>query len=642
VLIIEDLPTDAELNEREVRTVLPSAEFLRVETKEAFLDALDAFRPDLILSDFKLPRFDGLTALKLAQELVPETPFLVITGSINEDTAVACMKAGAWDYVIKEHLRRLGPAVLNALGQKRLRQERRRAEDAARENVELYRKLFEHHAAIKLMIDPESGKIIDANGAAVEFYGWRRDELRRMTIQEINTLPPDEVRKAIKTVRSRKRFHFEFRHRRADGSVRDVEVFSSRIELKGKDILHSIIHDITDRKEAEKEHRRLEAALQQARKMEAVGQLAGGIAHDFSNILNAVVGYAGLLQMQMDRADPLRHYADEIVEAGMRGAALTLQILAFSRKQVLDVRPANMNDIVAGIELMLRRLVREDIGLELDLSGGALTVLADENQVGQVLINLVANARDAIARGGTIRIKTESFVMDPAYVALHGFGREGAYVLLSVADNGRGMDAATRSRIFEPFFTTKEVGKGTGLGLAVVHGIVKQHNGFVNVYSEPGHGTVFKIYLPLTDRLPEQERSRRHERAAGGTETLLLAEDDASLRKMSVALLRHHGYAVLEAADGAEALRVFSEHRDRIRLVLLDGIMPHRNGKEVFDEIRGERPGMRAIIMSGYAEEMFADGGVPAGAVFLQKPVRPDALLRAVREALDRAAPHGP
>lgn len=251
ILIVEDLPTDAELCEREIEKVLPESRFMRVETQEDFLAALERFQPGLIISDYKLPRFDGMTALKLALTHAPETPFIILTGSMNEETAVACMKAGAWDYVIKEHIRRLGSAVISALGQKKVRQDRRAVTESLRRNEELFRKLFEDHTAVKLLIDPDTGNIVNANEAAATFYGWSRERLKEMKMQEINTLPPEDIKQAMEEVRAQQRTHFEFRHRRADGSIRDVEVFNSKIDFDNKDLLHAIVHDITDRKLAE-------------------------------------------------------------------------------------------------------------------------------------------------------------------------------------------------------------------------------------------------------------------------------------------------------------------------------------------------------------------------------------------------------
>ncbi len=398
-----------------------------------------------------------------------------------------------------------------------------------------------------------------------------------------------------------------------------------------------IYEDITSRKRAEKEHYKLEEELRHTQKLEGIGQLAGGIAHDFNNILSAVVGFAGLLQMKMDKSDPLKHFADEIASAAQRGANITHQILAFSRKQVLDMKPVDLNEIIHSLEKMLYRLVREDVSIEIDLFDKALVVLADTSQIGQVLINLVTNARDAMPQGGRLSIATGHFFMSSDYVRMNGYGAQGEYALLTVSDSGTGMDPETKAKIFEPFFTTKELGKGTGLGLAVVHGIVKQHGGFIDVYSEEGKGTRFKILLPLTEHIAEQTEIKPTVEIKGGTETILIAEDDATLRKLSTTILSHYGYQVIEAIDGDDAIGKFVENCAIIRLAILDGIMPHKNGREAFEEIRRLCPNTKAIFLSGYAEDIFAhDGILDNTAVFIQKPVKPEDLLSTVRNMLDK------
>ncbi|MBI5075837.1 MAG: PAS domain S-box protein [Nitrospirae bacterium] len=634
----------------------------------------------------------------------------------------------------------------------------RRSEKLLRKSETLFRNLFENHTAVKLILDPDTGAIIDANNAAANFYGWSREQLKQMKIQDINTLSAEEVQRDMKKAGTLEQTSFEFRHRKADGSIRNVEVFSSQIVANGKNLLHSIIHDITDRKQAEERlsqseaefrrlsqefnglldaipdilllldknlkvlwanraaaesigekpealagrfchtlwygratpcepcpvaesllsgkrrnatvtrpdgriwdvrtvpltdeqgritnvieverditvHRQMEDQLRHSQKLEGVGQLAGGIAHDFNNVLTAVVGFAGLLQVKMDMSDPLRHYADEIMAAGQRGASLTHQILAFSRKQVLDMKPVNLNEIIRNLEKMLHRLLREDIRIELNLFSKDLPIFADASQIDQVMINLATNARDAMPDGGKLSIATEPFEMDREYSEMHGYGSPGKYALLTISDSGCGMDPETKSRIFEPFFTTKEVGKGTGLGLAVVHGIVKQHNGYINIYSEVRNGTIFKIYLPLTEYAAKETKEETEDQIRGGTETILIAEDDASLRTLSRTVLSHYGYKVLDAVDGDDAVIKFSRDKESIKLVILDGIMPNKNGREAFDEILKLCPDMKAIFMSGYAEDIFTHDGIPdTTAVFIQKPVTPDKLLRTVRAVLD-------
>lgn len=386
------------------------------------------------------------------------------------------------------------------------------------------------------------------------------------------------------------------------------------------------------------EHRRLEDQLREAQKLESIGQLAGGIAHDFNNILTAVLGFGGMLQMEIDDADHLKHYVQEILAAGQRGASLTHQIIAFSRKQVLDMKPVNLNEIIRDLDKMLHRLVREDVEINLNLSGNGLVVLADASQIDQVIINLVTNARDAMPKGGRITIAAEPFVMDDSFIEMHGYGKAGKYVLITISDTGIGMDADMQSHIFEPFFTTKETGKGTGLGLAVVHGIVKQHNGYINVYSEMGKGTAFRIYLPLVEHAAIETVKGPAASVKRGTETILVAEDEQSLRNLAKIMLESAGYKVLTAKDGKEAVEIYKEHMKEIDIVVLDVIMPVMNGEEAFGEMRRLNPSLKALFMSGYTRDTISEHGIAEGQYsFVQKPVRLEPLLSKIREVLNGA-----
>jgi PAS domain S-box-containing protein len=805
--------------------------------------------------------------------------------------------------------------------------DRKRAEEDLQESEELFRRLFENHSAVKMIIDPDTGDIIDANEAAESFYGWSREQLKHMKVYEINTLPPEEVKKEMEKVRANKRTHFEFRHSRADGSIRDVEVFSSKIDTKEKELLHSIIHDISDRKHAEEallkektfsdtminslpgifylfdehgsfvrwnrnfeivsgysseeidkmnpldffsgeekallgesiqevlvkgeshveanfiskdgritpyyftglrfisdnrpylvgmgiditerkraeeelhdsffaqaainiilsesleerpleeilqkalnmilsipwlafeaigsihivenepgvlvmkaeynlpdqlkklcahvswgtclcgraaltqkiefsdhiderhdicyegmephghyivpilfggrtlgviaiylkeghirdqdeeeflltvadtlagiivrrqienEKEKLQAQLLQSQKMEAVGQLAGGVAHDFNNILTAMIGYGHLLKMKLKEEDPLKMYADHILSLSDKAANLTKSLLAFSRKQIINPRPVDINEIIKRIDHLLTRIIGEDIQLQTILSENDLIAMADSGQIEQVLMNLAANARDAMPKGGVLTIATETFVIDNEFIREHGFGKKGQHVLISVADTGAGMDRETREKIFEPFFTTKEVGKGTGLGLAMVYGIIKQHEGHINVYSEPGRGATFRIYLPLIEAQAEEIK---HEDMippkVTGTETVLLAEDEAELREFTKNLLKEYGYNVITAVNGQDAVNEFKIHKHKIQLLLFDVIMPNKNGKEAYEEIKQVRPDIRVIFMSGYpADVIHKQGILEKGFAYIEKPVSPPKLLKKIREVL--------
>ena len=400
----------------------------------------------------------------------------------------------------------------------------------------------------------------------------------------------------------------------------------------GRLVRMEIATDITGRK-------KLEAQLLHAQKMEGLGTLAGGVAHDFNNILSAIIGYSTIAAMKLPEDHQVRHDLEQILQAAERATVLTQSLLTFSRKQPVKMELLELNSVLAKFEKFLLRLLREDIEMKVRYSDAELTVLADRGQIEQVVMNLVTNARDAMPAHGTLTIETKPATLDESFAAAHGYGRAGEYVMLSVTDTGAGMDEETKRRIFEPFFTTKEQGKGTGLGLATVYGIVKAHNGFINVYSEPGRGTAFHIYIPLvrSGEAATEPVTQAPVPLKGGTETILLAEDDASLRKLTSTVLRHMGYAVIEAENGQEAVEKFIENKNLIRLVILDGIMPKLNGKEAYHEIISIAPQVQCVFMSGYAEDVFTkDGILQSDVTFLSKPVTPSALLLKVREVLDR------
>ncbi len=387
------------------------------------------------------------------------------------------------------------------------------------------------------------------------------------------------------------------------------------------------------------EHRKLEAQYFQAQKMESIGTLAGGVAHDFNNILSAIIGYGHVALMKMAGDDPQRPNIESMLEAADRAAHLTKDLLLFSRKQVSELKPVDLNKVVGQVEKFLKRVIGEDIACKKTLTGHPLTVFADSHQLEQVLMNLATNARDAMPKGGMFTVTTEQIELNEDFTAAHGYGKPGPYAMITVSDTGKGMDEETRKRIFEPFFTTKEVGKGTGLGLAVVYGIIKQHDGFINVYSEPGKGTAFRIYLPIIAAVAmEETTAQKKEAPARGTETVLLAEDDEALRKLSRTVLTQYGYTVIEAVDGEDAVRKFRENKDRIQLLLFDLIMPKMNGKEACDEIRKIRPDMKVLFVSGYAPDIVRQkAALEKGAHLVFKPISPMALLRKVRSVLDGA-----
>ena len=508
--------------------------------------------------------------------------------------------------------------------------ERKRAEEALQESEERYRTAIESsNDGITIL---KGLNVIFVNRKFLETFGFQSpDEIVGQSIERF--VHPDD-RDRIREMNKRRQRNedvpdrYEVKGLRKNGEVVYIEVSVTRATYQGEPVTFALLRDISERKS-------LEAQLLQAQKMEAIGTLAGGVAHDFNNILMALMGYGNLLQMKMDRNDPLRVYVDQILSSTAKAANITQSLLAFGRKQVMEMKPYTITTIVKDIEKLLQRLMPEDIELTIKL-GNDTTVMADMTQIDQVLMNLATNARDAMPQGGRLTIETGRVVIDEEFMRIYGYGKPGFYALITVTDTGTGMDEQTQKKIFEPFYTTKEVGKGTGLGLAIVYGIIKQHNGYVNVSSRLGAGTTFLLYLPEVKEKPRTTRTAVRE-AQGGSETLLLAEDNADIRAITSEILKRSGYTVIEAVNGQDAVERFREHRDEIQLIILDVVMPEKNGKEAYEEIRTMRHDIKALFMSGYTGDVVLDKGVFGKAFdYVAKPISPNELLIKVREALDR------
>ena len=508
--------------------------------------------------------------------------------------------------------------------------ERTRAAERVQVSERKYRQLFEGNPTAMFVYDAETLRFLAVNEAAVRRYGYTREEFLAMTLTDMR--PEEEavkLREVLAQYRGGTARATGLRHQRRDGTLIDVEVTYDDIDFAGRPARLAAVEDVTER-------RRLEDRLRQAQKMEAVGQLAGGIAHDFNNLLTAIVGYATLLDRALPVSDELHEEVQEIIGAARRAGTLTQQLLAFSRKQVLRPTVLDVNVVVRDMERILHRTIGEHIALETSLEPGLAPVRADASQLEQVIMNFAVNARDAMPGGGRITIETANVPLDAELAQAHPEARPGAYVLLAVSDTGTGMSPEVKAHLFEPFFTTKEVGKGTGLGLATVYGIVHQSGGFIAVDSELGRGSRFRIFLPRAEAPAADTTPATPEPAAAGSGTVLLVEDERGVRHLARDVLGRYGYRVLEAGDGSEALRLAASHEGSIDLLLTDVVMPGMSGAELAERFLALRPGVRVLFASGYASDAVMRHGITDGVPFLQKPFEPDELVRRVRELIER------
>jgi len=508
--------------------------------------------------------------------------------------------------------------------------ERRRVEEELRKNEAMQRLLFEYNPLPTWLYEISTLRFLKVNRAALELYGYTAQEFEQMSVLEIH---PSEQRETafdyLKELKAESEEHEFWLHRAREGRTFEVETISHELKYAGKRVRLVVAQDISER-------RQLEGQLRQAQKMEAVGRLAGGVAHDFNNLLMVIKGHTELLLNALGPAEPISRKVEQIDKAADRATALTRQLLAFSRMQVLQPQIISLNSVVEEMGKLLPRLIGEDIELMVRTEDELGTVRADASQMEQVLMNLAVNARDAMPNGGKLIIETRNVQLDHSYTATHPLMKPGPYVQLVVTDSGIGMDAETQAHIFEPFFTTKEKGKGTGLGLAMVYGIVKQSGGFIWVYSELGKGTSFKIYLPrLGQKEDEVGFSTNTGEVPMGSETVLLTEDEQDVREIAREFLESGGYRVIEAKDGVEAMELANRHRGEIQLLVTDMVMPGMTGQELAVQLQSEHPGLCVVFMSGYSEHAATEmANADPSVRLMTKPFSRAAILRTVGEIL--------
>ena len=667
ILYLEHHQADIDLTLKHFTDVAPHFMLEAVHSSRHALALLQENNYDLVLADLRMPDMTALDLLSEAKHLGLVVPFIIITGKGDEAAAVSALKLGVYDYIVKRdgYLTQLPYAIDNAIARSQLIQTNQRLETelaererAEAENTRLLVEGIGQRQRLDEIIASVPGLVWEAWGRPDEvdqktnFVSSHVERMLGYSVKQWLSTPnfwltivhPEDkqraAREAAELFASGKGGASQFRWIARDGHVVWVEAHSTVIcDDKGNPVgMRGVTIDITASKEAEQDRAQLEEQLRQAQKIDSIGRLAGGLAHDFNNILTAINGYADLIFLDLEPDSPLRPSLAEIRRAGERAGDLTRQLLAFSRRQLLQPRVLDLNSLITVNIKMLKRLLGEDIELVTLLDPSLGQVKADAGQMDQVILNLALNARDAMPEGGKLTLETRNVALDEEYAQQHFSLRPGSYVMLSMSDIGCGMDAETLAHIFEPFFTTKGPGKGTGLGLSTVYGIVQQSGGSIWVYSELGAGTTFKIYLPrIGEPLPEAEEKRTEPESPRGSETILVVEDDEIVRNLTCQALRRYGYQVVEAADGGEALLACERHPEMIPLMITDVVMPQMSGPELAARLQQLHPETQVLYISGYTGDAVVRHGLSTAALFfLQKPFTPRALVHRVRDILDQ------
>jgi hypothetical protein len=630
ILVLEDRSADAELMMLELQREGIAFAAKRVWTETDFSDRLRNHAPDLILADYSLPSYDGLAALKLAEQECPGTPFILVSGGLGEEIAIEALHHGATDYVLKQRLTRLGPAVRRAMREVELAAERKQADE------DLRKLLFAvEQSPVTIVITDANGTIEYVNPKFTELTGYTKAEAigQNPRMLKSGKMPAAFYENLWRTIKTGKVWHGVFQNKKKSGELFSERATISPVMDKAGHITRfiAIKEDITERL-------KLEDQLRQSQKMDAIGHLAAGVAHDFNNLLTIVMFETSLLSMNSSLDDATRNGVSMIEKAAERAAGLTRQLLAFSRKQEKEVRAIDPAELVAGISRLLQRILGEDIVLNTQVSPGLPPLHADPSMIEQVIMNLAVNSRDAMPGGGQLAIAVSAIAFDDVTFLQHPGGRPGNFFELKVSDTGTGIAPELLPRIFEPFFTTKETGKGTGLGLATVFGIVKLHDGWIEVASDPGQGTVFHVFLPVTQTIElTQTAETPLAKLKGGTETILVTEDEEPIRKLMQIALERYGYRVLAAENGADAVKTLSENGTEVDLLITDMVMPGgMNGRELAEKVHAFHPNVKVVYVSGFTSDNISrELNLVPGVNFLRKPFSIHALVEAVRRQLD-------
>ena len=640
VLYLEHNQADVDLARRHLERHAPHIQMDAIFTVSDFyrqLEQPDAFAPySALLLDYRLPRENALEIVKrIKASANPDIPVILVTGKGDEEIAVKALKLGVFDYVTKDrgYLFKLPSIVENAYYSMRLSREH----DALVESEKRYRSLFENNHVAMILVDPANGDIVDANPAAVSFYGWTHKELTAKSMHDINTLTTEALEKKITDAVKEKRNHFIFKHRVADGSIRDVEVYSGPIDVGGRSLLYSMIYDITRRLQTEREKEKLHKMLIQAQKMESFGQLAGGIAHDFNNLLSAIIGFTELALDAVDKDTDLEDDLQEVYTAGRRAKELVSQILAFARQSDEEVKPVCISPIAQEVMKLIRPSTPSTIEIKQEIHSDSF-IMGNAVQIHQVVMNLCSNAVHAMEKdGGMLTISLKDVDLPHGIDVLGKTLQAGAYIEMTVSDTGTGIAEENMGAVFEPYFTTKPLGEGTGMGLAMVYGIVESYSGSITVASDISRGTTFSIYLPVI----EQGVKTGHyesEMLPKGSETILIVDDEAPIAKMGQRMLEDLGYSVTAMTSSTGALAHFRANPASFDLVITDMTMPNLTGDSLAAELMAIRPDIPVILCTGYSKKISGDPVADIGIkAFAYKPVIKADLARTVRKVLDGA-----